>query len=566
MNLSQQRRLTMVIIGMVFASVIIVGRLIAFQLIQGEHWRDLGQEVQLVNVVDRPERGLIYDRNGAVLAGNSADYQIGVSPALVNKPNEIATDLAPILQQSRYDILNELESDASYVLLSGRVSSDVADAIRALNYDDLQIDALPRRIYPQGELMCHSLGYVDFNNNGGGGLEGYYQTELAGEAANDIRSISPLTPQLGTMAREGADLVLTIDRSIQYTVEQNLAWALQEFGAQSGSIIVMDPRTGAILAMAALPCYSPYDFYEADQSVLINPLVSQQYEPGSVMKLITMAAALDSGTVTPQSTYYDSGVFELGGHRTYNWDRSGPGQTDMTTLLARSLNVGAATIASWMGADTYYTYMERFNFGRPTGIDLYSEAGGTMFLPGSEYWTESFLATNAYGQGIATTPLQMITAISALANDGYLMQPYLVKEIRTNERVYVHEPTVLSRPVSAETAHQLTAMAVTAVRQEVFEAQIEGFTIAGKTGTAEIPENGVYLEDATIASFVGWLPADDPELIVFVKLDRPTTEPWGSLTAAPTFARLVRELVVMLNIPPDAVRLQADVLQLRDGN
>jgi cell division protein FtsI/penicillin-binding protein 2 len=477
----------------------------------------------------------------------------------------MATALAPVLQQQRYELLGALEADRSYVLLAGRVAPEVAEAIRELDYNGIQIDPLPRRTYPQGELMCHVLGYVDYNGVGGAGVEGYYQRELAGEAATDVRSISPLTPQRSVIAREGADLVLTIDRSVQYAVESHLKQAIAQHGARSGTIIVMDPRTGAILAMANSPCYSPEEFYDAEESRLVNPAVSKQYEPGSVMKLITMASALDSGTVTPQSTYYDAGVLEVGGHRTYNWDRSGPGTTDMTTLLARSLNVGAATIATWMGPETYYTYLERFNFGRPTGIDLMSEAGGTMHLPGSPFWTESFIATNAYGQGIAVTPLQMISAVSALANGGRLMQPYVVQEIHSGGRVFYHDPTVLSQPITPETANQMNTMAVTAVRQEVTSAQVEGYTIAGKTGTAEIPENGVYLSDATIGSFIGWAPADAPELVVLVKLDRTTSSPWGSVTAAPVFADLVKELFVMLNVPPDSVRLQSDIAEIR-GN
>lgn len=550
-----------VVVGLIFATLIILWRLVAFQVVQGPEWAErAGDEVL---VVAKPERGTIYDRNGAVLAANTADYQIGVSPRLVTEPEELATALAPILQQSRYEILGVLQSDQSFAMLSGRVSTEVADLVRALPYEGLQIDPLPRRFYPQDDMLCHTLGYVDFDGNGGSGLEGYYQRELAGEAASAVINISPLTSQQSVIAHEGADLILTIDRSLQYVVEEHLRSALQEYRAVSGSIIVMDPKTGAILAMASAPCYSPGEFYETDPSLLLNPAVSKQHEPGSVMKLITMAAALDSGVVTPNSTYYDAGVIEVGGHQTYNWDRSAPGTTDMTTLLARSLNVGAATLAMMMGTDVYYDYLQRFGFGRPTGVDLMSEAAGQMPLPGDEFWTESFMATNAYGQGIAVTPLQMITAASALANGGVMMQPYLVQEIRGENGTFVHEPTVLSRPISPEIADQVTAMATTAVAREVFEAQLEGYTIAGKTGTAQIAENGIYLPDDVIGSFIGWLPAENPELIVYVKLDRPQTAPWGSQTAAPAFADLADELVVMLNVPPDSVRLQADVIAVR---
>lgn len=563
MTSSQQKRLWVVLIGLIFAAVIIIGRLFAFQIIQGKEWAQrAGDEYY---VVAQPDRGTIYDRNEAVLAANGADYQISVAPNMVDEPVELSTALASILQKPQYEVLAALEANTPYLMLAGRVSPEVADLILTLPYDGVQVDPLPRRFYPQGRLMCHELGYVDFDGNGGSGLEGYYQTELAGEAASATMNISPLTAQESVIAREGADLVLTIDRTVQYVVEQFLARGIQEYGAQSGTIIVMDPRTGAILAMANLPCYEPYKFFDVqDESLLLNPAVSKQYEPGSVMKLVTMAAALDSGTVTPQSTYYDAGVLEVGGHRTVNWDRSAPGTVDMTTLLARSLNVGAATLATWMGADTFYEYYQRFGFGRPTGIDLMAETAGTMPLPGSELWTESFLATNAYGQGLAVTPLQMISAAAALANNGYLMQPYLVQEIRGATGTYVHEPTVLSHPIREETAHQVTAMAVTAVAREVYEAQVDGYTIAGKTGTAQIAENGIYLPDETIASFIGWLPADAPEIIVLVKLDRPTASPWGSQTAAPLFSELANELVVLLNIPPDNVRLQSDILAARN--
>ncbi|MCA9953260.1 MAG: penicillin-binding protein 2 [Anaerolineales bacterium] len=561
MNSSQKRRMWIVVVALIFAALIIVGRLVAFQVVQGPEWAERSGDEILV--VAKPERGSIYDRNGAVLAANTADYQIGVSPRLVTEPEELATALAPILEQSRYEILGVLQSDQSFAMLSGRVSTEVADLVRALPYEGLQIDPLPRRFYPQDDMLCHTLGYVDFDGNGGSGLEGYYQRELAGEAASAVVNISPLTSQQSVIAHEGADLVLTIDRSLQYVVEEHLRNALQEYRAVSGSIIVMNPKTGAILAMASAPCYSPSDFYDADPNLLLNPAVSKQHEPGSVMKLITMASALDSGVVTPNSTYYDAGVIEVGGHQTYNWDRSAPGTTDMTTLLARSLNVGAATLSTMMGPDVYYDYLQRFGFGRPTGVDLMSEAGGQMPLPGDAFWTESFLATNAYGQGIAVTPLQMITAVSALANGGVMMQPYLVQEIHGENGTFVHEPTVLGRPISAEVADQVTAMATTAVAREVFEAQIDGYTIAGKTGTAQIAENGIYLPDDIIGSFIGWLPAENPELIVYVKLDRPQTAPWGSQTAAPAFADLADELVVMLNVPPDSVRLQADVMAAR---
>ena len=553
MNSSQVRRMWAVAIGMCVVLGVIVLRLFAFQVVNGDEWT--ATVIDDLAVTDTPERGVIYDRNGAVLAVDEWDYRVGVSPSILTDREEMANELAPILQIPRGQLLADMDTPDMYVVLAPRITSDTAEAIRATAYgDEVQLDPLPRSSYP-GDLMCHVLGFVDFEGKGGAGVEGYYQGELAGQPASATVPISPLEEQTTVMAREGAALVLTISRSVQYTVERHLKEALAEYGASSGSIIVMDPHTGAILAMAAEPCYSPNDFYDTEKSAFYNPLVSAVYEPGSVMKLVTMAAALDSGTVTPTTTYNDTGAITVGGHTSYNWDRGAYGTMDMTGLLAHSLNVGAATIATWMGPTTFYDYFQRFGFGRPTGIDLYSEEPGLMPLPGSGEWQESFIATNAYGQALAVTPLQMISAISALANNGYQMQPYVVAEIRDENGVHRHEPTVLSQAVKPETAAAVTTMAITAVQQEVQEALIDGYTVAGKTGTAQIAEAFGYNPTDTIASFIGWLPADDPQIIVFIKLDRPQVAPWGSMTAAPAFSKLAKELVVMLDIPPDAVRL-----------
>ena len=547
--------------GMMLFMLILVGRLVQFQVIEKD--KTLDRSIGKYRVTEWPDRGIIYDRHGAVVAANGADYQIGATPNMVTDPEELATALAPIIDEQRYQLLAKLQANRPYVSLAGRVSPEIAETIRSLPYHNgLQIEPLARRFYPQGTLMSHTLGYVNFEGHGRSGIEGFYDRELAGEAASQVINLSPLAVQEDVNAREGADLVLTIDRTIQYTVERHLREAMIEYAASGGSIIVMDPRTGEILAMASEPGFDPYRFYDTDPDDILHPVVSNQFEPGSVMKLITMAAALDSGTVTPDSTYYDSGELYVGGHKTVNWTRMAHGTVDMTTLLSQSLNVGAATLAVWMGTDTFYGYMQRFGFGQPTGIDLMAEASGLMPLPGESNWEESFLATNSYGQSIGVTPLQMATAISAIANEGKMMQPFIVKEIRRGNETYVHRPTVLSEPISKETAQQLTAMATNAIRISVPASQIEGYPVAGKTGTAQIAENGIYLPDAIIGTFVGWLPTDAPEILVYVKIDRPNLD-WGSETAAPTFAKLAEELVVLLDIPPDGVRLQGDIVAAR---
>jgi cell division protein FtsI/penicillin-binding protein 2 len=562
---SQQRRIWIIVICLLITTAAVIYRLVSFQLMPEDELAELIRTLQEYQVITRPDRGIIYDRNMAVLATNGFDYQVGVSPSLLYDQDALATALAPILQEPRHVILDKLNSERPYELLAGRISPELAEVLLDLPFFGLQIDPLPRRIYPQNELMCHVLGYTGFDSIGMAGVEGYFQTELAGEAATTTNYISPIYTRANAAAREGADLVLTIDRTVQYVAEQHLRQAMQTHGARGGTIIVMDPRTGAILAMASDPCYWPYKFFDVEEGILLNPATSRQYEPGSVMKLVTMAAALDSGTVTPQTTYQDNGVFVYGGNTFYNWDRAAYGTVNMTQLLAHSLNIGAATIASWMGPDTFYNYLQRFGFGRQTGIDLMSEASGNLPLPGDTYWTDSDLATNSFGQGLAVTPLQMISAISALANGGNLMQPYFVQEIRNQDEVFEHKPTIISRPVSEETANQVTAMAINVVNTGAVEAQIDFYTVAGKTGTAQIPAGGIYHPTDTIGSFIGWLPADDPEMIILVKLDRPQASPWGSTTAAPTFAELAKELVGLLDIPPDSIRLQGEVMAAREN-
>jgi Cell division protein FtsI/penicillin-binding protein 2 len=241
-----------------FATVIIVGRLFAFQIVQGKAWAERASDK--LTLIARPERGIIYDRNGAVLAANGADYQISVAPNLVYEPQELSAALSSILQRPQLEIRALLEQNVPYQLIQGRVSPQVAELVRALPYEGIQIDPLPRRFYPQNELMCHVLGYVDFDGNGGSGLEGYYQQELAGETASIVLNISPLTMQQSLIARDGADLVLTIDRTVQYVVEKHLKQGLAQYGAESGTIIVMNPRTGAILAMANYPAITRMSF------------------------------------------------------------------------------------------------------------------------------------------------------------------------------------------------------------------------------------------------------------------------------------------------------------------
>jgi cell division protein FtsI/penicillin-binding protein 2 len=357
------------------------------------------------------------------------------------------------------------------------------------------------------------------------------------------------------LPQDGTHLVLTLDRNIQYLVEQELAKAVHDYQADSGTIIVMDPKTGAILAMASYPSYDPNRFYEVPMELYVNPAVSHQYEPGSVFKVLTMAAGLDAGVITPDSTFYDSGAIEVGGVIIHNPDRRAHGLVTMTDILAYSLNVGITYVSTSLGEERFYDYLKSFGCGEHTGIDLDGEVAGTVKEPGSKDWYKSELATNAFGQGVAVTPLQMITAVAAVANRGSLMKPYIVERIVYDQDVVVTQPTVVRRVISAQTAEQLTDMLVEAVERGTELAIVPGYDIAGKTGTAQIPVGNGYDPQLTIASFVGYAPADDPRFITLVKIDKPRLDPWGAEVAAPIFRAIAERLFVLLDIPPDSVRL-----------
>ena len=508
-----------------------------------------------------PPRGRIYDRTGALLATNDTLFEISASPPFVTNPEDAAETLAEILDRPRKELLAQLTGTSPYVLIERPVSAAIGNDLLALQEDPegpdlsgIQFEVLPHRTYPAGPLAAQVLGFVGADNTGYYGVEDFYNDLLAGRPVVGVERTVPFEAALDPDPDQGAHLTLTIDREIQTMVEQTLRSALEANGAETGTIIVMNPQTGEILGMASWPTFNPNNYAREPDTNLSNPAVSAQYEPGSVFKVVTMAAALESGAVTPETTYVDNGSVEVGGAYIRNWNGGAWGEQNMTGLLQHSLNVGAATIAKMMGPTTFYNYLTAFGMGQVTNVDLASEAAGHLKTPGDPDWYESDLGTNSFGQGVAVTSLQMITAIAAVANGGEMMQPHVLLAVDDGGQVHRTRPTVLGRPISASTANTLTNMLSVSLEQEASSALVPGYRIAGKTGTAQIPIPGGYDPEATVAAFVGWGPIDDPQFIVLVKIDRPKSAPWGSVVAAPIFSQLVQRLVVLMEIPPDDVR------------
>jgi cell division protein FtsI/penicillin-binding protein 2 len=358
----------------------------------------------------------------------------------------------------------------------------------------------------------------------------------------------------------GTTLVLTINRDLQASAEKILDEALETYGADNGTIVVMDPRNGELLAMAVTPRMDLNQFWNYgtiyNNASEFNPAISMPYEPGSVTKILTMAAALDSGTVTPGTTYLDTGAILVGGATIQNWNQEPWGLQDMTGCLQHSLNVCMATLSTQMGAGTFYGYMDGFGFGHLTGIDLAGEAAGRLKLPGDEDWYPVDLGTNAFGQGVSATPIQIMMAASAIANQGRTVTPHALYAMVRDGRQYDVPAQFAGSPISEQTADTLSGMLAVSLESEGSLALLPGYRIAGKTGTAQIPVDGYYDNTQTNASFIGWGPVDDPQFMIYVWLERPSASIWGSETAAPVFGEMAERTVVLLDIPPDYVRQQ----------
>lgn len=543
------RRLAFIVAMLVGFVLVLIGQLFRLQVLRPG---PLGPPVWAESI--SPWRGTILDRNGYPLALDVVEYEVSAAPKEIENAAETADRLGPLLDMSRDRLLELLSGEELYALLRRRVPKEVGEAIASLDLDGIYVEPRPKRVYPQGTLAAHVLGFVNADGKGNYGLEGHYDGLLKGEEARrEDRGDGKASPSIPR--RRGPDLVLTLDRNVQHIAERELAEGVARYQADGGTVIVMEPKTGAILAMASYPSYDPNRFAQTPLELFVNPAVSEQYEPGSVFKIVTMAAGLDTGTITPQTSFHCAGVTEIGGLAIHSGDDRAHGQETMTEVLVHSCNVGAVYVSTALGEEKFYQYVLRFGFGRETGVDLQGEIPGQVKLPHHKGWRPYELGTNSFGQGIAVTPLQMIAAVAAVANGGLLMKPHLVEKMVDDQSVNEIPPAIVRRVISASAAKELTGMLVEAAERGAPKAIVPGYRIAGKTGTAEIPTPEGYDPQGTIASFAGYAPADDPRFVILVKLDRPRTDIRGSEVAAPVFKRIAEQLFIYLGIPPDAVRL-----------
>jgi cell division protein FtsI (penicillin-binding protein 3) len=536
---------------------VISGRLFSLQVRQYPKLVEAAnrQYRRLVPLVSR--RGTIYDRNGRQFAGSLRVSSIFAQPTQVEDPERAATGLAKVLGLPVQRVLERLRSDKPFLWIKRRVAPEEAVAVSQLGLKGIGSIAESKRFYPKQELGAHLLGFVGVDDRGLEGLELQYDDCLAGKPKWVVREQDALgRPIFREEAGEaqGCDLYLTIDEVIQYVTERELEAAVTKSQAVSGTAIVMDPLTGEILALANSPTFNPNLYAEAHSFARRNRAVADYYEPGSAFKVVVGAAALEERLVRPDDRLNgEGGAIEVGGIVIRDHERFGT--ITFSEVLAHSSNVGAIKVGQRLGKSLYYDYISGFGFGNLTGIDLPGETPGRIRRP--KDWSAVSLASLSIGQELSVTPLQMLVAVSAVANGGTLVRPYVARSVRAVDgKALSHSgPVQLRRVITEGTARTLTSILKGVVTDGTGKAAaVQGFEVAGKTGTSQKLDRatGRYSRQKVVASFVGFVPAEQPRLAIVVIIDEPKTLQWGGSIAAPTFREIARESLKYLKIAPAA--------------
>ena len=546
--------------------LLIIFRLFSLQVVQNSFYTLMASERHEVYKDLFPERGLIYtEEKGELypLVANRDYYLVYAEPTKIESPNKIVDSVTSILgleEEEWKDLLARLaKRDDPYEPIKHKVTKRQVEQIEALGSDGVGFLPETYRFYPEEGIGGHILGFVSMKDEekvGQYGLEGYFNEELSGKSGllksikDALGYLITIGPRSVQKAEDGVDLVLTIDRHIQFTACQKLQEFYNYFEAESGTVIIMEP-TGAIIAMCSFPDFDPEYYSEVeDINYLNNPAIFCPFEPGSVFKAITMAAGLDTGKVEPQTTYVDEGEVKVGPYTIRNSDLQTYGEQTMTQVLEKSLNTGALFVEQEIGKETFKKYVEAFGFGKNTGITLDTEMPGDLSQLNKR--GDIYGITASYGQGITVTPLQLITAFAAIANRGKLVKPYIISEtIKPNGDKEITQPKEVRQVIQPKIASLLTGMLISVVENGYGKkAGVEGYYIGGKTGTAQVAAAGGY-GAKTIHSFVGFGPVSNPKFVMLVKLDNPKGIRFASDSITPLFGQLAEFLLNYYQIVPD---------------
>jgi cell division protein FtsI/penicillin-binding protein 2 len=564
-------QLLLVFFFLLFAGLIV--RLSYWQVVMGASLSQQAQSQYNSSTVTTAPRGNILAPDGSFWVLRSNVWQITANPKLItDQPEDIAEKLSPFLVDDPNNIasvsaetlrLTDLLSrnNLSWVSLSQRVPDDVEKNIAAFDISGISFSQTEGRYYPEASSAAQLLGFVGKDENGNDtgyfGLEGYYNLPLSGKPGfvgqeKDAKGVPILlggTKEVNAIG--GVDLNTSVDKRIQLLIEKNLTDGITKYGARGGNIIVMDPYTGDILAMAGSPSFDPAKYWEYSNDVFKNPAISDSFEPGSILKPVVMASAIDSGVVTPD-TICDicNGPLDVDGYQIETWNNEYHPDSTMDQVIVNSDNVGMAFVGQKIGADNLYDYLQKFGIGQLTGIDLQGESAPVLRQKGT--WSDVDLDTASFGQGVAVTGIQMVRAISVIANGGYLVTPHVVTGIQGDGWQQNIGFPASPRIISQKAADETTQMMVDAANYgEAKWTKIPGFTVAAKTGTAQIPVAGHYDPTNTNHSFIGFAPIDHPKFVMLVTLDSPTSSQWASETAAPLWYTIAKDLFPYMGIQPD---------------
>jgi len=545
----------------IVAFALIIVRLFYWQVISSDRLSKQAALQHFVELTVPAVRGSILDVENHPVVINQPAFLVYAETRTIQNIRVFAHAVAELLSLNEQDLVESLSDEKKvWVPLAHKVELSVVESLKKLDLPGLGFEKEPKRFYPEASTAAHMLGFVGSDVNGEDrgyfGLEGFYDRQLRGidgivRLEKDAKGNPILIGQEERLPpKDGRSVVLWADKAVQQIVERKLKDGIKRYGASQGSVVLMDPYTGGILAMVSYPGYDPAAYDQYEKSLYVNPAVAGSYEPGSTFKTLIMAAAIDAGVIKPDTTMDETGPVQVGPHYIRTWNNQYHGTITMTDVLVHSSNVGMVFIAKKLGQRNILSYIQKFGFGQPTGIDLEDEASPDL-RPDNE-WREIDLFTASFGQGIAVTPIQMIRAVSAIANGGKLMQPHVAKAVIDEQGKEIPiVPKALYRIIKPETARIVKEMMVAAVDNgEAKYAKPKGYRIAGKTGTAQIPVAGHYDESKTIASFVGFAPADKPKFSMLVTLREPTSSPWGSETAAPLFFSIAKDLLRYWGIPP----------------
>jgi cell division protein FtsI/penicillin-binding protein 2 len=554
-------------------ALVAIARLVQIQVVEHGHYSTVADKELIDKTTVYARRGAIVDRNGNVLAISVDTWDIYVNASVwqdASKAGPASEALGKLISMDPAAIRTSVTSatqkdpDIVQVLVKRDVPYAIGTAIIHEDLDGVVPVADHERDHPEGDLAASLLGLTGIDNSGLAGIEYQYNAILQGTPGKSIFERDtvgdpiPFGQSVAVPPKPGQDLVLTIDRNIQQMAEQRLHDAIVEHRAKGGQLIVADPNTGQILALASEPGlkYSTLDFNDpATTRLLQNSAVSNLYEPGSEFKLVTASAAIDAGAVTPNTTYYDPGYVDIGGTIIHNWEDEALGEQTMLGVLQNSLNSGAVFMAQQLGEEKFYNYVKAFGFGQPTGIDLPGEAVGHYRTPSDPGFSPVDFATQSFGQSITVTPLQMIQAVSAIVNGGKLIAPHIVKAtIDANGVEHSVEPKVAGNPISPETSATMRMMMHYDLESPGYrsEGDPKYYLAGGKSSTANVPvSNGGYNDLTQIASFVEFAPLNDPKVLVLVTLDENQDLETGSIAAGPVAAKLIDDVLRYMNVAPD---------------